>query len=139
MLIQVEDVNVLAVLVAIVINMITGALWYSPLLFAKPWMAANGFTEESIREAGSATRGYVVSITASIVIVLAIAVVAEAAAVDTVVEGLSLGLLAGLGFVGTTFASSYIFESRPLKLYLINAGFPVVSFALIGSLIGGWQ
>ncbi len=132
-------INYLAVVVAIVINMAGGALWYSPLLFAKPWMAANGLTEESIRESGSPTRGYVVAVIASIVISLAIALLAQASGVDTAVEGLILGLAAGLGFVATTFASNYIFESRPLKLYLINAGYPVVTFTLIGLLIGAWQ
>ena len=136
---NIGSINYLAVVVAIVINMAAGAVWYSPLLFAKPWMAANGLTEESIREAGSATRGYVVAVIASIVIAFAIALFAQASGADTPVEGLILGLAAGLGFVATTFAANYIFESRPLKLYLINAGYPVVSLALIGLLIGAWQ
>ena len=133
------NINYIAVVVAIVINMALGAAWYSPLLFAKPWMAANDLTEESISEAGSATKGYVVAVIASIVIAFAIALFAQASGVDTAVEGLLLGLAAGLGFVATTFAANYIFESRPLKLYLINAGYPVVSLALIGLLIGAWQ
>ena len=133
------SINYIAVVVAIVTNMALGAAWYSPLLFAKPWMAANGLTEESISEAGSATKGYVVAVIASIVIAFAIALFAQASGVDTAVEGLLLGLAAGLGFVATTLAASYIFESRPLKLYLINAGYPVVSFTLIGLLIGAWQ
>ena len=136
---NIGSINYLAVVVAIVINMAAGAAWYSPLLFGKPWMAANGLTEESIREAGSATRGYVVAVIASIVIAFAVALFAQASGADTPVEGLILGLAAGLGFVATTFAANYIFESRPLKLYLINAGYPVVSLALIGLLIGAWQ
>ena len=136
---NIGSINYLAVAVAIVINMAAGAAWYSPLLFAKPWMAANGLTEESIKEAGSATRGYVVAVIASIVIAFAVALFAQASGADTPVEGLILGLAAGLGFVATTFAANYIFESRPLKLYLINAGYPVVSLALIGLLIGTWQ
>ena len=43
------------------------------------------------------------------------------------------------GFVATTAASSYTFESRGVKHYLINAGYPVASFALIGIVIGAWQ
>ena len=133
------SINYIAVVVAIVVNMALGAAWYSPLLFAKPWMAANDLTEESISEAGSATKGYIVAVIASIVIAFAIALFAKASGVDTAVEGLLLGLAAGLGFVATTFAANYIFESRPLNLYLINAGYPVVSFTLIGLLIGAWQ
>ncbi len=133
------DINYLALIAAIAVNMIAGALWYSPLLFARPWMAANGFTEEQIKAQGSATRGYVVSIIASIVIAFAIALFAQAAGADAAIDGLLLGLAAGVGFVATTSAANYIFESRPLKLYLINSGYPVVSFTLIGLLIGAWQ
>ena len=133
------EVNYLAVIAAIVVNMIVGAVWYSPLLFARPWMAANGFTEEQIKAQGSATRGYIVSIIASIVIAFAIALFAQAAGADAAINGLLLGLAAGVGFVATTSAANYIFESRPLKLYLINSGYPVVSFTLIGLLIGAWQ
>ena len=133
------DVNYLAVIAAIAVNMIVGAVWYSPLLFARPWMAANGFTEEQIKAQGSATRGYIVSVIASVVIAFAIALFAQAAGAGAAIDGLLLGLAAGMGFVATTSATNYIFESRPLKLYLINAGYPVVSFTLIGLLIGAWQ
>ena len=133
------DLNYLAIIAAVAVNMIAGALWYSPLLFARPWMAANGFTEEQIKAQGSATRGYVVSVIASIVIAIAIALFAQAAGAVTAVDGLLLGLVAGVGFVMTTSAANYVFEDRPLKLYLINSGYPVVSFTLIGLLVGAWQ
>ena len=139
LVIEFEGINYLAVVIAVVINMGVGALWYSPMLFAKPWMAANGLTEESIREAGGTIKGYVVSVIVSVVVAFAIASFAEAAGSDTAIQGLVLGLAAGLGFVATTAGVSYLFESRPLKLYLINAGYPVVSFALMGLLIGAWQ
>ncbi len=32
------DVNLLAVLGAAVLNMVLGALWYSPMLFGSSWM-----------------------------------------------------------------------------------------------------
>ena len=118
--------------------MALGALWYSPLLFARPWMAANGFTEEQIRAEGAGI-GYGVSVVVSVVLAFAVALLAEAAGADTALEGLLLGLLVGVGFVATTAGVNYVFESRPRNLYLINAGYPVVSLALIGLLIGVWQ
>jgi hypothetical protein len=41
--------NYLAVLVTAIVNMVIGALWYSPFLFAKPWMAFNNMTSESMK------------------------------------------------------------------------------------------
>ena len=41
-------INYLAVIVAAVASFAIGAVWYSPVLFAKHWMAAHGFTLESM-------------------------------------------------------------------------------------------
>ena len=37
------DLNLLAVLVAAISTMVVGFLWYSPIMFAKPWMALMGY------------------------------------------------------------------------------------------------
>ncbi len=38
-----HSLNWLAVLVAAISTMVVGFLWYSPLLFAKPWMREMGY------------------------------------------------------------------------------------------------
>ena len=43
------DINYLAVLVVAVVAFGLGALWYSPVLLGKPWMAAIGKPEEEIK------------------------------------------------------------------------------------------
>jgi hypothetical protein len=135
-----EDINYPAVVVAVVANMLAGALWYSPVLFAKPWMAAVGMTAEDMRHGrAAATRGYIISVVASLVISFALALLVQLAGADGAGDGVLLGLIAGIGFVATTQAASYGFESRPLKLYLINAGYPVAAFVGLGALLGAWQ
>src|SRR2546421_10517210 len=44
------NVNLLAVLVAAVLTIVLGAVWYSPVLFAKQWMHAHGYTPEKVEE-----------------------------------------------------------------------------------------
>ena len=140
MTIHYGDINYLAVVVGIVINVAAGALWYSPLLFARPWMDANGITEEDIRERQSeAYKGYAVSIVASAIIVFTLAIVIQLAGARSAADGFVLGLYAGIGFVATTQASNYTFETRPIRLYLINVGYPVVAFAAIGVLLASWD
>ena len=133
------DINYLAVVAGIIINMAAGALWYSPVLFSNAWLAAIGKTKEEIQEQGSPAQGYAVAIVASIVIVLAMAVFVQLAKASTWADGLALGLLAGAGFVATTAGAQYAFESRPLRLYLINTGYPLVSFAVIGIVLALWD
>ena len=138
--IEYGDINYLAVLVGIVINMAVGALWYSPVAFAKDWMAMTGVTKEYMEEhKDEAYIGYAVSVVASVFIVFSLAVVVQLARAISAADGLLLGLYAGIGFVAATQAANYTFEARPIRLYLINVGYPVVTFALIGILLALWD
>ena len=42
-------INWLAILVAAIVIFALGGLWYSPILFAKRWIALQGRTEEQMR------------------------------------------------------------------------------------------
>ena len=46
-----SSINWLAAIVAAVSAFALGGLWYSPMLFAKPWMQASGVTEEKAKTA----------------------------------------------------------------------------------------
>ena len=81
----------------------------------------------------------VIALVASVVGILGLAIVVQATGAENLAEGLFLGLIAGIGFVATSQAAHYSFEGRPLKLYLINMGYPVLMLAIAGSLLGLWQ
>ena len=44
------EINYWAVLVAGLAGFGFAGLWYSPVLFAKPWMAENGFSEKDLSD-----------------------------------------------------------------------------------------
>jgi Protein of unknown function (DUF1761) len=53
--------------------------------------------------------------------------------------GMTAGALAGIGWVATSLGILYLFESRSLKLFLINAGYLAIAFIVAGGIIGAWQ
>ena len=53
-------INYLAFLVSAVIFFIIGGLWYSPLMFANPWIKAMGFSDEKLKEI-KANRGHFIN------------------------------------------------------------------------------
>ena len=53
--------------------------------------------------------------------------------------GLQAGLAAGLTFVAMALGVIYLFESRPFKLWLVNAGYQIVVFTVMGTIIGAWR
>lgn len=130
------SINYLAVLVAAVSNFALGALWYSRALFGIPWMQASGMTEERAREANMGRifgLAFVLELAAAFVLALFIGPGA----------GLHLGVLAGV-LVGFFWVSGgmgviYLFEQRPLKLWLVNAGYMTVAFGLMGAILGAWS
>ena len=133
--------NYLAIVVGVVFNMVLGALWYSPFLLGKPWMAATGITAEYIEKAGKGAqyKGYAIAVAVSIVLVVALALLTQSLAIDEPLDGLALGLVVGVGLVAASQAPNYSFEDRSLRLFLINLGYSVVGFAVIGILLAVWR
>src|SRR6185295_5060189 len=43
------DVNWIAVLLCAVSSLVLGGIWYSPMLFAKPWQRAAGLSDEAAK------------------------------------------------------------------------------------------
>lgn len=135
-----DGVNYLAVLVAAIINMVIGAIWYSPSLFGKNWMELAGIRpEDAEKRAGGARRAYSWTFVASLLMAYALARILWYAAAQTVIGGALIGLLAWLGFVATTAGANYLFEGRPCRLYAINTGYPLVSLIVMGALLAAWR
>lgn len=82
------DVNWLAVVVAALIPMALGALWYSPRLFARPWLAATGRTVEDVSGAGL---GYALSAVGALLGATVLSYVVDWAEADELIDGALLG------------------------------------------------
>lgn len=130
------DVNYLAVLVAGLAYFALGGLWYSPVLFARPWMAASGIRPEEATGGGGL---YLASFVAQFVAALALAIVALAAGADTVGEGIVLGLVAGIGFVLTSLGVTQMFDRKSAVLQAINIGYHLVGLVVAGIIVSVWQ
>jgi Protein of unknown function (DUF1761) len=131
------DLNWIAVIVVAVFPMVLGALWYSPVLFARPWMQAIGRTEEDMRS-GAAT-GYLVAALGALVISYSLARLARWAEVDDLWNGALVGLLAWIGFVAATSGVNTVFAGRPRILFAIDGGYYLVAMLVMGALHGVWD
>jgi len=132
------NVNFLAILAIAIIQMGLGFLWYGPL-FSKPWMALQGWTKERMQQEEVNPVIYLVPFFGALVSAYALALLINATQMGTLFGGIHLGLLVGLGFIVPAFASNYLFSSRPLKLFLIDAGYYLVSPVIAGAILGLWR
>jgi hypothetical protein len=133
------QVNYLAILACGVVFMIVGALWYSPLLFGKPWMRAMGKTEEELKALQKGVwKSYIVSLLGAFVMAFVLAHVIRYAEADTAIEGAQTGLWMWIGFVITSSLGGILFEGRPKGLYFLYNGYQLVSLVLMGIILAVW-
>ncbi len=126
------SVNLLAVLIAAVLNMIIGALWYSPFMFAKTWMTALGKTEEEIKSSSSPGPMYVINTIGNIVLAYVLAHVVRYVQVSSAMQGAQVGFWIWLGFLVPTLLTVYMFEGRKIKLYFIYISYQLIALVLEG-------
>ena len=132
------EVNYLAVGLSTVLAFALGMLWYSPVLFARPWMAGHGYTEddlEGMQEGMGAT--YALSFVCWFVMAMILAVVARHFG-EGVGSTLHTGVLLWLGFSATIGLMNNRFSDKPLGLWLIDAGYQLGSIGLMAIVIGLW-
>jgi hypothetical protein len=142
---QFPAINYLAVLVAAIVIFMLGGLWYSPVLFAKRWIALQGRTEEQMRaQAASANMPlmYISAFICSLIIALVMAhIMAHMASVMPVgpAHGAAFGFMLWLGFVAPTSYATALFSGTPKQLWLINSMYNLVSFVLAGIILAAWR
>jgi hypothetical protein len=132
-----SKVNFLAILVATIIYMVLGALWYGPL-FSEPWMELIGMTAEQAQQ-GSSPVIYLIPFVGALIGFYVLALFINATNMGTLSGGAMVGLLAGIGFLATFAGVNYVFSMRPLQLFLIDIGYPVVSLVIAGAILGKWR
>ena len=133
-------INYLAVVVAAAVAFAIGGLWYSPLLFAKQWMKAHGYTEENVQEMQKgAAKAYTISILCHLLIALAIAVLVGYLHLAACVQGLKLGLLVWGGFALPLGLMGHAFSNKSITGFAIDSGYQLVYLPIMGSIITVWN
>ena len=132
-----EQINYLAVLAAAISTFVIGGLWYSPALFHRAWMSANGFSEADLARGGAA-RIFGVAFVLALLMAMNLAACLSGPT-TTVAWGTAAGALTGLGWVAPAIATIALFERRSARYIAINGGYFAVAFVVMGAILGGWR
>ena len=131
-------INYMAVIVCIVVLHAIGFLWYSPLLFAEPWMEMVGWTEEKMQASPPGASIWIVNFLASAVSTYILAWLFTKLNVTSGLRGAGLGLLFGIAFDFLFVLNGALFAGQPAALAFITAGFTVVGMTVSGFILGAW-
>ena len=127
-----------AILVSALIQWFLGALWYSPALFARPWMSMVFVRKDSSKK-NSMILGMIASFIGSLVTSLMTAHVVIWSGASSYPAGMLIGFILWLGFIAAPLAASYIYEGRPFNLFAINSGYWLAGLLITGGLLAVWR
>lgn len=130
------SLNWLAIIVAAISSFIIGSIWYSPLLFQKPWMKANKFTED--RQSGG-TMLKIFGLSFLLMLLAAFSLAMYLGPDAGAAFGAAAGAMAGAFWVMAFLGVIYLFERKPLALFLINGLYSFTALTIMGLIIGAWQ
>ncbi len=123
----------LPALVAALSAFALGGLWYSPVLFGKTWQREAGLSDERIQ---AANKGIIFGVSFVLCLIAAVAFSMVIGSEPSFFMALHSGIGVGLAWVATSFGINYLFELKSLKLWLINAGYHTLQFAIYGLVFG---
>ncbi len=132
--IDLGSIPYLAIILSALAICIFGSIWYSPKVFWNTWLKLKGLNEDQLPSVGKVMLG---SILMAIVNSLLLAIIVGWVNIEGLIDGLWLGLVVGLIIAGTS-ATNAMYEGMKLKLYMITAGFHVISMIIAGIIIGSF-
>lgn len=125
-------------LIATLIPMIMGFIWYHKAVLGKAWMNEVGLTDEKIASANMA-----VTMGVSLVMAFLMAFfmlnfcngAGQEGEYDTFKHGMAHGAIIGCFVILPVFITNGLFEQKSWKLMLINAIYWIITFMLMGGVV----
>ncbi len=139
-------INYLAVLISTVLFFMLGALWYSPVMFAKGWIKGMGLTDEQLKEMkehGPGTRPFIISFIGTLVMVFVTAHMVDFMKVvyhdlSNLTVGLTSAFWLWLGYIATFSLNAVAYEEKSWQFYFITTGYPFVGLMVSGAILAIW-
>lgn len=158
------EFNLFAIIVAAIVPMIIGFVWYNPKVFGNAWMQASGVTEEKLKTGNMAVifgvtlvLSFLLSFFVQSLVIHQVGAYGmiggepakalpsyEAFMNDykdvfrTFKHGALHGVLSGVFLFFPVIAINALFERKSWKYIFINAGYWIVSLAAMGAIVCGW-
>ena len=140
---EVLGIRIVPVILAAIATMVIGFLWYSPLLFARPWMRAMGYDPDDKAKLAEMQRGvglmYAGAMLASLASAFVLAKIIQITTVNAALYGMKVAFAVWIGFVTTVQFTSFLFERKPFKLYAINTGYQLACYLAMGAILAVWS
>lgn len=132
-------INIRAVLVAALLMFIIGWGWY--WVFVSVWLEGAGLTNVQMQgmSGGQQLLAFGGSFVAYALLFYVMAHFVAYTNPTTAKQGMQTGFWCWLGFVATSLFVIYNYQLRPISLWLVDAGYWLVSMLAGGALLAVWR
>ena len=137
-MLELNNLNILAIVVTWLISVVVGSFWYSPAGFGKLWSKLSGVNMMKMPKE-LANKAIVSVSIASVVQVVALAIIVKSLGANTVVEGLMIGLLVWAGFTAATTVGNNLYSRLSWKFWWLNASFFLVVIPINAIILSVWS
>lgn len=157
--------NPYAILVAALVTLVIGFIWYNPKVFGTIWMKETGMTEEKAKQSNMLkVFGLTIFYSLMLSFIMPALVIHQMGALGmvggdptlakpsyeafladygtafrTFKHGALHGFMSGLFIALPITAINGLFEQKSWKYILINAGYWIISMMIMGGIICGWE
>ncbi|PNQ74811.1 DUF1761 domain-containing protein [Hanstruepera neustonica] len=159
------EINFLALITAAVSALVIGFVWYNPKVFGTAWMKAAEMTEEQIK-GGNMAKIFGLALLFAFLLAFALQFITihqtgamgmvggdpsqalpsyDAFMADygnafrTFKHGALHGTIAGIFIALPIIGTNALFERKGAKYIFINSGYWIVTLAIMGGIVCGWQ
>ncbi len=134
------EVNYLAILIAGVVSMAIGFLWYSPILFGNKWAKLKGYSAEQLKKEQKEMGkwygvSFIVSLLTAYVLAHTMALSQNFYEYPILQTALTSAFFMWLGFVMPVQLTNTIFGNKKFQLFGIDTGYQLVSLIVMGVVI----
>lgn len=131
--------NFSAILLVGIINMVIGALWYSPFLFGNIWMKGMKFSKSDVSNAKNMGLRYAVQFLMGLFMVFVLAHYVDAMNASTVYQGAEIAFWPWAGFMLPLMVGEMLWSEKPFSVFVINASHYLVALMTAGIILAVWQ
>lgn len=135
------QVSILPLVVITLVNFFLSWLWYSPVLFLKPWATALGtYGKKEMTEAEKKAMPFLFlsGLVSSFLLAYGLQVIVHSIGATSFGAGLLVGVVAWATFA-LTHSLNTLFEARKPIVLVINNGLFLLTYAVYGGIVAVWR
>lgn len=134
-----SQINWLAVLVAGIVYFMIGGLWYSKFLFGNRWATLLNIDMSNPEKNKGVPAIMFYSFVFMLITVFGLALLVVRLDLTILSSAFKIGLITGFCFAVMSMSISFVYERKPLALYVISGGYQLVGNIVAAMILVMWR